>query len=85
MQAVLKSIIRYGVRKAASSSDLLRGKSVDEAFAMLSILRSRRKVRVIVEGALKSAVANLRNSEAGASIGTDKLSIKSIMPMVVQL
>ena len=79
MQATAKvNNVRYGVRKLRQVCDLMRGKSVDEAFAMLSILRSQKKGAVIVEGALKSAVANLRNSEAGAGVGTEKLSIKSI-------
>ena len=39
MQAVAKvKNVRYGVRKLRRVVDLVRGKSVDEAFAMLSIL-----------------------------------------------
>lgn len=79
MQATAKVMnVRYGVRKLRQVADLVRGKSVDEAFAMLSIMSSQKKGAVIVESALKSAVANLRNNEGGSSVGTEKLSIKTI-------
>lgn len=79
MQAVAKvRYIRYGALKLRQVADLLRGKPVNEAFAMLSILRSRKKGAVIVENALKSAVANLRNSENGAGMNVDTLSVKTI-------
>jgi large subunit ribosomal protein L22 len=79
MQAVAKvRYIRYGALKLRQVADLMRGKPVNEAFAMLSILRSRKKGAVIVENALKSAVANLRNIETGAGISNDSLCIKSI-------
>jgi large subunit ribosomal protein L22 len=58
--------------------DLIRGRSVEQALAILFVMRSTKKGASIVEGAVKSAVANLKNSEKGAGIGLEKLSIKSI-------
>lgn len=79
MQAVAKTRnIRYGERKLRQVADLLRNKSVEEAFSILSILRSRNKGAVVVESTLKSAVANLRNSEEGAGVDTDSLVIHTI-------
>jgi large subunit ribosomal protein L22 len=78
MQAVAQvKNVRYGVRKLRQVADLMRGKSVEEAFAMLSILRSQKKGAVIVEGALKSAVANFKQKAPGA-VSTEELKIASI-------
>ena len=61
MQAVAKvKNVRYGVRKLRRVVDLVRGKSVAEAFAMLSILHTQTKGAPLVENALKSAVANFK-------------------------
>jgi large subunit ribosomal protein L22 len=70
--------VRHGARKLRQVADLIRGKSVDQAFAMLSILKNTRKGADIIENVLKSAVANFQNSDAGAGIGTDTLSIKEV-------
>ena len=65
MQAVAKvKNVRYGVRKLRRVVDLVRGKSVDEAFAMLSILHTQTKGAPLVENALKSAVANFKQKSA---------------------
>lgn len=78
MQAIAKvKNVRYGVRKLRQVADLMRGKSVDEAFAMLSILRTQKKGAVIVENALKSAVANLKQ-KSPAAVNAEDLVIKSI-------
>ena len=67
MKAVAKvKNVRYGVRKLRMVADLMRGKSVDEAIAILSILRSRKKGAVIVENALKSAIANFKQKSPSA-------------------
>ena len=67
MQAVAKvKNVRYGVRKLRRVVDLVRGKSVAEAFAMLSILHTQTKGAPLVENALKSAVANFKQKAAGA-------------------
>ena len=53
MQAVAKvKNVRYGVRKLRRVVDLVRGKRVDEAFAMLSILHTKTKDAPLVENAL---------------------------------
>jgi large subunit ribosomal protein L22 len=79
MQATAKlRNVRSGVRKLRLVTDLLRGKSVDEAFAMLSILRSRKKAALITEGVLKSAVANFRNSDKGLGVDASALRIAEI-------
>lgn len=70
--------LRYGPIKLRQVANLFRGKSVDEAFAMLSLMRTTKKGAVILENVLKSAVANLQNSEAGAGVATSSLVVKSI-------
>ena len=78
MQAVAKvKNVRYGVRKLRRVVDLVRGKSVSEAFAMLSILRTQTKGAPLVENALKSAVANLKQKSA-APVAAEEIVIKSI-------
>lgn len=79
MEAVAKvRQVRYGQLKLRQVADLVRGKSVEQALAILFVMRSTKKGAGIVEGAVKSAVANLKNSEKGAGIGSESLRIKSI-------
>lgn len=78
MQAVAKvKNVRYGVRKLRRVVDLVRGKSVAEAFAMLSILHTQTKGAPLVENALKSAVANYKQKAASA-VAAEDLVIKTI-------
>lgn len=70
--------VRHGQRKLRQVVDLLKGKSVDEAFAILSILKSQRKGAGIIEDVLKAAVANFQNKEGGASVKSETLNITSI-------
>ena len=78
MQAVAKvKNVRYGVRKLRRVVDLVRGKSVAEAFAMLSILHTQTKGAPLVENALKSAVANFKQKSAGA-VAAEELVVKTI-------
>ena len=78
MQAVAKvKNVRYGVRKLRRVVDLVRGKRVDEAFAMLSILHTQTKGAPLIENALKSAVANFKQKSA-APVAAEELVIKSI-------
>ena len=78
MQAVAKvKNVRYGVRKLRRVVDLVRGKRVDEAFAMLSIMHTQTKGAPIVENALKSAVANFKQKSA-APVAAEELVIKTI-------
>lgn len=78
MQAVAKvKNVRYGVRKLRRVVDLVRGKSVDEAFAMLSIMHTQTKGAPLVENALKSAVANFKQKSA-APVSAEELVVKTI-------
>lgn len=78
MQAVAKvKNVRYGVRKLRQVVDLVRGKTVAEAFAMLSILHSQKKGAPIVENALKSAVANFKE-KSSETVTAEELKIVSI-------
>ena len=78
MQAVAKvKNVRYGVRKLRRVVDLVRGKSVDEAFAMLSILHTQTKGAPLVENALKSAVANFKQKSA-TPVTAEELVVKTI-------
>lgn len=78
MQAVAKvKNVRYGVRKLRRVVDLVRGKSVAEAFAMLSILHTQTKGAPLVENALKSAVANFKQKATGA-VAAEELVVKTI-------
>ena len=78
MQAVAKvKNVRYGVRKLRRVVDLVRGKSVAEAFAMLSILHTQTKGAPLVENALKSAVANFKQKSA-APVTAEELVVKTI-------
>jgi large subunit ribosomal protein L22 len=79
MQALAKAKgVRHGALKLRQVADLVRGKSVDEALATLSVLKNTRKGAVIVENVLKSAVANFQNSEKGANAGTENLKVATI-------
>jgi large subunit ribosomal protein L22 len=70
--------VRYGCRKLRQVADLVRGKSVDEAMAMLSILRSQKKGAVIMENVLKSAVANFQTKEGGAGVRPEDLTLATV-------
>ncbi len=79
MEAVAKvRNIRYGQLKLRQVVDLVRGKPVEQALAILFVMRSTKKGAPIVEGAVKSAIANLKNSEAGAGVNTESLTVKKI-------
>jgi large subunit ribosomal protein L22 len=79
MEAVAKvRYVRYGQLKLRQVADLIRGKTVTQALAILSVMRSTKKGASIVEEAVKSAVANLKNTDAGAGIQTESLNIKKI-------
>lgn len=79
MEAVAKvRNIRYGQLKLRQVVDLVRGKSVERALAILFVMRSTKKGAPIIEGALKSAIANLKNTDAGAGVNTESLMVKKI-------
>lgn len=88
MRAIARSqFARYSYRKVGQVLDLIRGKSVPEALAMLPWIP--RVSRVLVEKTLKSAVANagrgfdparFRVSEAYANHGP---VLKRVRPMAM--
>ena len=57
--------MRYSDRKLRQVADLIRGKSVEESLAVLGIMKNTKKGAVLLEGALKSAVANFQNNDEG--------------------
>ena len=71
-KAVAKDI-RISPRKAAQVADLVRGKSVGEAYAILKFTPN--KGAAIIEQVLKSAVAN---AEHNYNMDVDKLYVSTI-------
>ena len=65
--------IRISPRKAAQVADLVRGKSVGEAYAILKFTPN--KGAAIIERVLKSAVAN---AEHNYNMDVDKLYVSTI-------
>ena len=65
--------IRISPRKAAQVADLVRGKSVGEAYAILKFTPN--KGAAIIEQVLKSAVAN---AEHNYNMDVDKLYVSTI-------
>ena len=65
--------IRISPRKAAQVADLVRGKSVGEAYAILKFTPN--KGAAIIEQVLKSAVAN---AEHNYNLDVDKLYVSTI-------
>ena len=65
--------IRISPRKAAQVADLIRGKSVGEAYAILKFTPN--KGAAIIEQVLKSAVAN---AEHNYNMDVDSLYVSSI-------
>ena len=76
-QAVARGV-RHSELKLRQVADLVRGKSVDDAFAVLGVMREYRKGAKVLENVLKSAVANLQQTEAGAAVGTDAISVSKV-------
>jgi large subunit ribosomal protein L22 len=80
MQAVAKTkYIRYSCRKLRQVADVIRGRSVDQAFAILSILKQQKKGAEILERTLKSAVANLENNNENEVVSRENLTVSTIM------
>ena len=74
MQAkAVAKYIRISPRKAAQVADLVRGKSVGEAYAILKFTPN--KGAAIIEQVLKSAVAN---AEHNYNMDVDKLYVSTI-------
>ena len=71
MQALAKAnSVRHSAMRLRQVADIVRGRSVEESLAILGIMKNTRKGAEIVENVLKSAVANLQQTEDGASAGS---------------
>jgi large subunit ribosomal protein L22 len=68
------SYARVGAQKARIVADLVRGKSVNEAFRILTY--TERKPGALILKLLKSAVANAENKDV---IDVDNLYVKTIL------
>lgn len=53
--------VRHSAMRLRQVADIVRGRSVEESLAILGVMKNTRKGAKIVEGVLKSAVANLQN------------------------
>ena len=67
--------IRMSPRKMRQVMDLVRGKKVEDAINILHF--SPKKASRPIEKVLRSAVANVLNSEAGGKADTEDLIVKS--------
>ncbi len=77
MQArAISRFVRQSPRKMRLVADLIRGKSVGEAYALLQY--SKKRAAEQIDKTLRSAVANARNKadEAGSLVDVDDLYVK---------
>jgi large subunit ribosomal protein L22 len=65
--------VRISPRKTRQVVDLIRGRNVNEAYAILRA--TPRRASKLVEKVLGSAVANAQNLEGGADVDVDDLSV----------
>ena len=72
----ISRFVRQSPRKMRLVVDLIRGKSVGEAYALLQY--SKKRAAESIDKTLRSAVANARNKadEAGAMVDVDELYVK---------
>jgi large subunit ribosomal protein L22 len=74
MEAIAKAkYVRISPRKTRQVVDLVRGKDVNAAYAILRA--TPKKASRLVEKTLRSAVANALNREEGEDLDVDRLSI----------
>lgn len=79
MQSIAKAnSVRHSAMRLRQVADIVRGRSVEESLAILGVMKNTRKGAKIVEGVLKSAVANLQNTEEGAAADLESVKVKSI-------
>ena len=79
MQSIAKAkSIRHSAMRLRQVADIVRGRNVEESLAILNIMKNTKKGAEIVEGVLKSAVANLQNSDEGASADLEIVKVKTI-------
>jgi len=72
---------RYGVLKMRRLIDILRGSSVERAFGILSVMRTKLKGAAIAEKTMKTAVNNYNQARAkkgGAAKSASELKIRAI-------
>ena len=69
--------LRCSARKMRVIADMIRNTPVDAAISQLFVLRKTKKSAVMVEKALKSAIANFKEKNADA--GTENLKVTSIL------
>ena len=72
---------RYGVLKMRRLIDILRGSSVERAFGILSVMRTKLKGAAIAEKTMKTAVNNYNQARAkkgGAAKPANELKIRAI-------
>ena len=72
----ISRFVRQSPRKMRLVVDLIRGKSVGEAYALLQY--SKKRAAESIDKTLRSAVANARNKadESGAMVDVDELYVK---------
>ena len=73
--------IRYGVLKMRRLIDILRDCSVEKAFGILSVMRTRLKGAPIVEKTMKTAINNYNQARAkkgGIAKAASELKIRAI-------
>ncbi|MDR2731625.1 MAG: hypothetical protein LBB36_00220 [Fibromonadaceae bacterium] len=78
--AILRNT-RYGVNKMRRLINILRGGSVERAFAILSVMRTKLKGALIVEKTMKTAVNNYgqaRAKKGGLAKSASELKIRAI-------
>ena len=78
--AVLRNT-RYGVLKMRRLIDILRGGSVERAFGILSVIRTKLKGAPIAEKTMKTAVNNYNQARAkkgGTAKAASELKIRAI-------
>lgn len=68
--------LRVAPRKMRLVADLIRGMNVNDAIQTLQFTQKRAAVPVLK--AVKSAVANLVNSEKASNVDPDKLFVKTV-------
>ncbi len=74
MEAIAKArYVRISPRKTRQVVDLVRGRDVNEAYAILKA--TPRRASRLVEKTLRSAVANALNREEAEDLDVDNLSI----------
>ena len=72
---------RYGVLKMRRLIDILRGSSVERAFGILSVMRTKLKGAAIAEKTMKTAVNNYnqaRSKKGGLAKSAAELKIRAI-------